>query len=419
MARLTVKQIQGKLKPGMHNDGAGLYLRVSKSGAKSWVLRCRVHGKKRDFGLGGISWVTLAEARDKAYAARKIAREGGDPFAERIRAKGAPTFEEAAMVVWHKQIEMADLSDNYKAAWIGALKNHVFPIIGSIRVDVIQSSDILRVLQPIWLETPANSRMIRDRMRMVFDWSIAAQHRIANNPIIGIERALPKQNHKSQHFVSMPYADIPGLIERLTSTEAMEHGRGRCKGVAALTVRYQILTAQRGGEVRGTRWAEIDMEEDIQTIPAEYMKNDEKFRIPLTAAALEVLEQVRRSQALKPVFTSSQREQKWQGSARLATLSDDLVFCGQNKGRPLSKVPQNSLLRLLNVSTTLHGFRSSFKDWSREQTDTPREIAEMCLAHTVGNTVEQAYARSDLIDKRRTLMEQWARFCCSATNDKA
>ncbi len=379
MSKLTAKKVQGALKPGMHNDGAGLYLRVTGTGAKSWILRCRVHGAKRDIGLGGISWVSLAEARKKAAEMRAVARSGGDPLAERDRAKGIPTFEEAAQSVWREQIETTARNEKHKAQWINTLRDYAFPIIGNRRVDVIRSGDILRVLQPIWLEKPETARRVRQRLRTVFDWSIAAQHRETSNPLTGIEKALPKQGDKAKHHAALPYAELPGLMERLSGAD----------GVGAMAVRFAILTAARSGEVRGARWSEIDLDAAVWTIPAERMKAKEEYRIPLTAEALAVLKQAR-------------------------GLDGDLVFPGQRQGRPLSDMSLITVLKRLNVPVTVHGFRSTFRDWASERTNVPREIAEMCLAHAVGNAVERAYARSDLFDKRRDLMERWARFCCPA-----
>ena len=218
--KLTAKRVQGKLKPGMHNDGGGLYLRVSKSGAKSWILRCRVHGEKRDIGLGGAVIVPLADARKKAAAMRAIARDGGDPLAERNRTKSTPTFEQAAQLVWRAQIVPTAKNEKHKAQWITTLRDYAFPVIGARGVDAIQSGDILHVLQPIWLEKPATAVRIRQRLRSVFDWAIAAQHRTAGNPVSGIETALPKQPKADSHHAAMPFEDVPGLFSQIGDAPA-------------------------------------------------------------------------------------------------------------------------------------------------------------------------------------------------------
>ena len=378
MNKLTVKKVRGKLKPGMHNDGGGLYLRVSKSGAKSWILRCRVHGAKRDIGLGGAAMVPLADARTKAAAMRAVARDGGDPLAERNRAKGTPTFEQAAQQVWQTQIVPTAKNEKHKNQWITTLHDYAFPVIGARTVDVIQSGDILRVLQPIWLEKPATAVRVRQRLRTVFDWAIAAQHRTAGNPVSGIETALPKQPKADNHHAAMPFEEVPRLLSQLGDDPV------------ALCLRFLILTAARTGEARFASWSEIDG--DVWTVPAQRMKAGIAHRVPLTPEAVAVLDRAR-------------------------GLSENLIFPGRRHGRPIVDTTLRDYLRRLGHPYTVHGFRSTFRDWAAERTSTPREIAELCLAHFVGDAVERAYRRSDLFDKRRDLMDRWGRFCFSASAD--
>ena len=378
MNKLTAKKVQGKLKPGMHNDGGGLYLRVSKSGAKSWILRCRVRGAKRDIGLGGISWISLAKARKKAAEKRAVARDGGDPLADSNRAKGIPTFEEAARQVWQAQIVPTAKNEKHKNQWITTLRDYAFPVIGSRTVDVIQSGDILRVLQPIWLAKPATAVRVRQRLRTVFDWAIAAQHRTAGNPVSGIDTALPKQPKADNHHAAMPFEEVPRLLLQLDDTPV------------GLCLRFLILTAARTGEARFASWPEING--DVWTVPAQRMKAGIAHRVPLAPEALAVLDGAR-------------------------GLSENLIFPGFRHGKPIVDTTLRDHLRRLGHPYTVHGFRSTFRDWAAERTSTPREIAELCLAHFVGDAVERAYRRSDLFDKRRDLMERWARFCCPATAD--
>ena len=380
---LNVRRVRDTLAPGRYGDGGGLYLPIAPGGSKQWILRLTAHGRRRDIGLGGVDTsqggvgtVKLEKARQKAREMRRIARAGGDPLTERNRAEGIPTFEEAARSVWREQIEPTARNAKHRQQWINTLQAYAFPRIGNRRVDVIQSGDILRVLLPIWLDKPETARRVRQRLRTVFDWSIANQHREASNPLAGIEKALPKQSDKARHHAALPYAELPGLMKQLASAE----------GVAALAVRFAILTAARSGEVRGARWSEIDLDAAVWTVPAERMKAKEEYRVPLSPAALAILAQVR-------------------------GLDDSLVFPGRRRGSALSNM--TAVLKRLNVPATLHGFRSTFRDWAAERTNVPREIAEMCLAHTVGNTVERAYARSDLFEKRRALMDTWARFATS------
>ena len=378
MNKLTAKKVQGRLKPGMHNDGAGLYLRVTSTGAKSWILRCRVHGVKRDIGLGGVSWVSLADARKKAVAMRTIARSGGDPLAERNRARSTPTFEEAAQKVWRAQIVPTARNEKHKNQWITTLRDYAFPVIGARGVDVIQSGDILRVLQPIWLEKPATAVRVRQRLRTVFDWAIAAQHRTAGNPVSGIETALPKQPKADNHHAAMPFEEVPRLLLQLGDAPV------------ALCLRFLILTAARTGEARFASWSEI--EGDVWTIPANRMKAGIAHRVPLTPEVVTILDRAR-------------------------GLGERLIFQGYRRGRPMVDTTLRDHLRRLGHPYTVLGFRSTFRDWAAERTNVPREIAELCLAHFVGSAVERAYRRSDLFDKRRDLMGQWARFCCGASAD--
>ncbi len=375
MNKLTAKKVQGKFKPGMHNDGAGLYLRVSNTGAKSWILRCRVHGMKRDIGLGGLSYVSLAEARKKATEMRAVARSGGDPLSERNRVKGIPTFEDAAQQVWHTQIVPTAKNEKHKNQWITTLRDYAFPVIGSRTVDVIQSADILRVLQPIWLEKPATAVRVRQRLRTVFDWATAAQHRTAGNPVSGIETALPKQPKADSHHAAMPFEEVPRLLSQLGDDPV------------ALCLRFLILTAARTGEARFASWSDIDG--DVWTVPAQRMKAGVAHRVPLAPEALAVLDRSR-------------------------GVSEHLIFPGYRHGKPIVDTTLRDHLRRLGHPYTVHGFRSTFRDWAAERTSAPREIAELCLAHFVGNAVERTYRRSDLFDKRRDLMDQWGRFCLSA-----
>lgn len=359
----------------MHNDGGGLYLRVSKSGAKSWILRCRVHGDKRDMGLGSAAMVPLADARKKASAMRAVARDGGNPLAKSNRARNTPTFENAAQQVWRAQIVPTAKNEKHKAQWITTLRDYAFPVIGACTVDVIQLGDILRVLQPIWLEKPATPIRVRQRLRTVFDWAIAAQHRTAGNPVSGIETALSKQPKADHHHAAMPFEDVPRLISELGDDPV------------ALCLRFLILTAARTGEARFASWSEIDG--DVWTVPAQRMKTGVLHRVPLVPEALVVLDRAR-------------------------GLSASLIFPGYRHGRPIVDTTLRDRLRRLGYPYTVHGFRSTFRDWSAERTNVPREIAELSLAHFVGNAVERAYRRSDLLNKRRDLMERWARFCCPA-----
>lgn len=377
MAQLSVRRVATISSPGMHNDGEGLYLHVSKSGAKSWILRTMVRGKRRDIGLGGTTYVSLAEARIRARELRRIARTGGNPFSERDKAQ-APTFQEAARIVHAEQIVPTSRNEKHRDQWINTLRDYAFGKIGAKTVDVIDTADILRVLQPIWLTRSETARRVRQRLRTVFAWARMAGHRKDGNPVDDIETALPKQQDRPAHHSAMPWKELPAFYARL------ETGNSR----AAAALAFTILTAGRTGEVLGARWSEIDG--DVWEIPALRMKAGRLHRVPLTEDAMAVLDKVR-------------------------GLDTEFVFPGQRPNKPLSNMSMAMTMRRMGAGEyTPHGMRSAFRDWASER-GAQREVAELCLAHTVGNAVERAYARSDMLDQRRNLLAAWGRYCAGGT----
>jgi len=373
--RLTAKKVEHLKEPGHYVDGDGLALIIGKRGGKSWILRTMVRGKRRDIGLGGSSWVSLAEAREKARAARKIAREGGDPIAARHAQKKCPTFEEAARKVHADQIVGHGKNGKHKNQWINTLITYAFPYIGAVSVRDIGQSDVLRVLAPIWTEKAETARRVRQRIRTVMDWARTAGHFEGINPVEGVEKGLAKQRDTVKHHPAMPWVDVPMFFQ------------GVGDSVAANALQFLILTAARTGEVIGARWAEIDLSEGLWIIPANQMKAKREHRVPLTNETLLILD-------------------------RMRGIDGEFIFPGQKRGMCLSNGAMPALLkRLGRKDITVHGFRSSFRDWAEEKGNMPREIAELSLAHEVGSAVERAYRRSDLIDKRRVLMTRWAGFC--------
>ena len=254
-------------------------------------------------------------------------------------------------------------------------------MLGTLPVHAITQAEILRVLAPIWTEKPETARRVRQRLRTVLDWARAAGHFEGVNPVEGVEKGLPPQRRKPRHFAALPWQEVPSLMRRL---EAME-------GMGAPALRFLILTAARSGEVRGARWEEIDTEAAVWTVPGERMKAGEPHRVPLSASALAILNEVR-------------------------GLHPELVFPGPT-GRPLSDMTLSAVLRRLGVEATVHGFRSTFRDWAEECTSFAHEVKEAALAHSVRNRVEAAYRRTDLFDKRRALMDEWGRFCDDASGD--
>lgn len=376
---LTTVQVRALKEPGRHADGNGLYLVVDPSGAKRWLLRTVVQGKRRDIGLGGLSLVCLSEAREKALAYRKQAREGGDPLAERRKGKASiPTFAEAAEQVYAGH-EASWQNRKHAAQWITTLRTYANPHIGMRRVDQIETPDVLRVLSPIWLAKPETARRVRQRIGTVLDWAKAAGHRSGENPIDGVARGLPKQGERDEHHAALPYTEVPAFVARLRSSDQGE--------MARLAFEFLILTAARTGEVLGAQWQEFSEAEALWTVPVARMKAKREHRVPLSKRALAILQ---RAKALDGDST--------------------IVFPGRKLGKPLSNMIFLMALRRMGVAITAHGFRSSFRDWAAEATSLPREVAEMALAHTIDNRVEAAYRRGDLLEKRRELMENWCAF---------
>ena len=378
MTALTAAKVKALTKPGMHHDGRGLYLRVAPGGSKGWMLRATIDGRRRDIGLGGHPTVTLAKARQLAEAHRLAVAEGRDPLAEKRRAK-MPSFREAAETV-HAANLPRWRNGKHTGQWINTLRTYAFPVIGNLRLDRITRRDVLAVLTPIWTTKPETARRVRQRIRTVLKWGQAHGYVEHNAAGEGIDGALPAMRRVRAHFRALPFAEIPAALETIDASPA---------GLAAkLCMRFLILTAARSGEARGALWSEIDLDAREWRIPANRMKAGVEHRIPLSDAALAVLEQAR-------------------------PLRDDpgLLFPSPTRrGKPLSDMTLTKILRDNGLSdrATVHGFRSSFRDWTAD-TGKAREIAEAALAHTVGG-VEGAYFRSDLYKRRAVLMQQWAAY---------
>lgn len=377
---LTAVQVRTLKAPGRYADGNGLYLVIEPSGSKRWLLRTVVQGRRRDIGLGGAVLVTLAEARDKALAYRKLARDGGDPLAERRKARvTVPNFAEAAEQV-HEEHKASWENAKHAAQWIQTLRTYVIPQLGTRRVDQIETPDVLRVQSPIWLTKPETARRVRQRIGTVLDWAKAAGHRTGDNPGEGVAKGLPKQGEREEHHAALPYSKVPAFVADLSKGERGE--------IARLAFEFLILTAARTSEVLGAEWAEIDEAEGLWTVPGRRMKKRREHRVPLSGRALAILKEA------KPLAGDS-----------------TFIFPGRSGTKPLSNMVFEMALRRKKLAITTHGFRSSFRDWASETTSFPREVAEMALAHVIENRVGAAYRRGDLLAKRREMMEQWAAFC--------
>ena len=363
--------------PGRHCDGNGLYLYVQPSGARSWVQRLVIRGRRRDFGLGGVALVSLAEAREKARANRKLAREGGDPLAERRRARSVPSFAEVtARVLEQKQAGWR--SDKHRRGWIGSLERYAFPRIGKMPVSEVTGADVLDILTPIWHTKAPTARSVHERIRAVLEWAVAMELR-SDNPCDRLRSVLGRQHAVIQHMRALPHREVGAAIRAARASPGPSAVR--------LAFEFLVLTAARWGEVRWAEWSEIDQKHGAWTVPATRMKAQREHRVPLCRRALEILDEAR----------------------ALGGGSSPLVFT-LGGGRPLSDQRLRRLMRKYGIAAVPHGFRSSFRDWAAEETDHPREVVEAALAHVVRNKVEAAYRRTDLFQRRRRLMDDWAAY---------
>jgi integrase len=379
---LNAVRVRTLSQPGRHADGNGLYLVVEPSGARRWVLRIVVHGRRRDIGLGGAKLVSLAEARDLAQQYRRVARNGGDPLAARRKARQlVPDFATAARAV-HADNASTWRNPKHAAQWINTLVEYAFPLIGNRPVDQIDGPDLLRVLSPIWLTKPETARRVRQRISVVLDWAKAAGHRAGDNPVAGVLKGLPKQSDKAKHHAALAYSDVPAFVASLRESVSSE--------AVKLAFEFLILTAARTGEVIGAKWSEVDLANALWIIPAGRMKGRREHRVPLAPAAVAVLKR-----------------------ARTLDADANYIFAGRSSDKPLSNMSLLMALRRLKLDITAHGFRSTFRDWASERTNFPNEVCELALAHTIKSKAEAAYRRGDLLDKRRELMATWAAFVTS------
>lgn len=386
---LTVKNA----KAGRHTDGGGLNLLVKDSGARSWVFRFMLNGKSRDLGLGaaaGPDKISLAKARDLATALRLKVKAGVDPLAERQRdAAEAVSAAQAAQIagITFKHVAEAHIAanesnwrnDKHRQQWRNTLATYAYPVIGDLPVAEIGTAHVLQIVEPIWQDKPETANRIRGRIETLLDAAKARGYRNGDNPARWrghIAQILPARAKLSRgHHKAMPYSELPAFMGALRDRDAM----------ASLALEFVILTATRTSEVLGAKWCEIDLQKAMWTIPAERMKAAKEHRVPLSPRTIEILE------AVKPLGKS------W--------------LFPNDKGGKLSGMAMSMLLRRMKLDCTVHGFRSTFRDWSAESTSYAHEICEMALAHSIGNKAEAAYRRGDLFDKRRRLMNDWASFC--------
>jgi integrase len=386
--RLNAIEVKKQEKPGYYCDGGGLYLQVSKTGSKSWIMRYTLAGKPCEMGLGSLNAFTLAEARARAKAQRKLLTDGIDPLAtkrgdllaQRMADANIITFDKAA-AAFVEANSPAWRNAKHGEQWRNSLANYASPVIGSMPVSSVETSHIMRILTPIWATKTETATRVRGRIEKVLDWAKVQGYRTGDNPAAWrghLSEALPKPSKvsKEEHFAALPGEEIGAFMVALRAMQ----------GAGARAMEVIILTATRTSEVLNAKWSEIDLDAGLWVIPKERMKGFREHRVPLSEPAIRLL-----------------REQPHHG---------DYVFPGKKNGAALSNMTcLQTLRRMGRGDLTVHGFRSTFRDWVSESTSYPRDVAEMALAHTIEDKSEAAYRRGDLIEKRRALMADWAVHC--------
>ena len=376
---------------GRHGDGGGLYLSVKSATSRNWVMRYMIDGRSREMGLGAAATVSLTEARARAAKARVDLDDGIDPLGERL-----PTTEQRKRDA-NAGITFRDLTTDYLAIhegdwknakhkwqWRRSLEQYAFPVIGNKGVGEIDVSDLLQILRPIWSTKSETARRVRMRIERILSSAIARRLRYPPNPAAwsdNLEHILPTMSRKARvkHLAALDWREVPAFTNQLRERD----------GITTRALEFIMLTAVRSNEGRGARIAEFDLAERLWIIPAERMKSGRPHRVPLCGRAVEIVRE------MQP----------------LAQRSDGLLFPGLGTGRPITDTAVAGVVKRMGEAVTVHGFRSSFRDWAAEATDFQNHVVEMSLAHTIGSAVEAAYRRGDLLAKRRELMEAWAAFC--------
>ena len=390
--RLSARAVTTLTKPGLHADGERLYLVIDKSGARRWAFIFQWQGKRKEMGLGGLSRVSLADARELASEQRRLLGRGENPIAAKAAALEAHKASEHTFGSFADDL-VADLQSQFRnekhiAQWKMTLREYAAPI-RSMRLDAIETSDVLKILKPLWQTRPETASRLRGRIERVLDAAKAQGLRSGENPARWrghLDTLLPKRQKLTRdHHAAMPYSAVPDFMERLRDAVA----------VSARALEWTILAAARSGETLGAHWSEIDRDAKIWTVPAERMKAGRPHRVPLTDRMLSILEELETTRGDNPY-----------------------LFPGTKAKKPLSGMSMAMQMRRMKLEQcTVHGFRSSFRDWAAEETHFAREVAEAALAHVIGDATERAYRRGDALEKRRGLMSAWAAHCLNLQND--
>jgi integrase len=411
IGKLKALNVAREKRPGHYGDGGGLYLQVGKGGAKSWIFRYwvaerdpatgklvrdpatnKIKGRAREMGLGPYMTVSLAEARDRALECRKLREKKIDPIdgreaarqqAARERTKSIKFKDAAAAYMTAHRV--AWKNDKHAAQWPATLTKYAYPIIGDLPLQMIDTTLVMKAIEPIWPTKPETANRLRGRIETVLDWATVRGYRHGENPARWrghLDMLLPSRSkvRKTQHHPALPYADLPAFMTALRRQE----------GIAARALEFTILTAARTNETISATQNEIDRKNKFWIVPGERMKAGKEHRVPLSDRALAILDEI-----------NSANDQK-----------EKFVFAGRSPGQPLSNMTMLKLLqRMGRADLTVHGFRSTFRDWAAERTTFPNEVVEMALAHVVDDKTEAAYRRGDLLEKRRRLMDAWAAYC--------
>jgi len=425
MVRLTTLKVKNA-GPGRHPDGDGLYLLVRETGSRQFILRVQANGKRRDFGLGAAETqprtneqqaaaekidllnrrsLTLAEARDKASAYRRMAKAGLDPVAERAKTLATvPSFEKAARAC-HEQMKQGWRNSKHKDSWLASLDNHIFPAIGKKPVDAITSVMVRDALAPIWLKIPDTAERLLQRIGVVLDFAHIEGWRPEETSLKSVRKGLPRRQQFGSHFEAMPYQDVPAFVQSLAE-DVPSVGRD--------ALRFTILTAVRSSETRFARWSEIDFEKATWTIPGTRMKMKETHVVPLAAAAVEILHRRYAASTSRDgfIFSATRSKAIADRPAQEAPISDMTMNKVMKESTYARGLREGATRRGQDPNAVkipvVHGFRSSFTDWAAETVSLPKEVVDKALAHKLPDRVEAAYRRTDFFEKRRLLMQMWA-----------
>jgi integrase len=381
--KLTARTVEAKRKRGHYADGGGLVLQISKWGTKSWIFRYQRDGRERHMGIGPVHTLSLVEARDRARDCRKVLLDGRDPIEERnaermrrrIDAARAMTFAQCAEA--YIAAHQAGWSNaKHRGQWRSTLATYAYPVIGDLAVAAVDTALVVKCVEPMWKAKPQTAKRLRGRIEAVLDWATVRGFRFGDNPARWrghLDKLLPAPGkvRAVKHLAAIAWPDLPEFMGELRKREE----------IGARALEFTVLTAARTGEILGAQWAELDLAAKVWTVPAARMKAKRDHRVPLSARALDIL----------------------QGLPR----DGDRIFAITQKSKRLLI----TLKRMGRADVTVHGFRSTFRDWAAETTAYPNHVVEMALAHAVGDKVEAAYRRGDLFEKRRRLMDEWARYC--------